>query len=130
MRLRVILFGFLASLATGCQKPIPETPQLVVTPNKVDFASRFIGTEPQISLGLRNDGLNDLVISGVDKTGDSAFTMTGPIETTVKGLDVTFIRITFRPTAVRTYSGSLTIHSNAENTPNQTVELTGAGVAP
>lgn len=130
MRLRVILIGLLVSLAAGCQKPIPESPQLVVTPEKIDFESRFIGTEPQISLGLRNDGLNDLVISGVDKTGDAAFTLTGPVETSVKGLDVTFIRVLFKPTAVKPYSGSLTIHSNAENAPNQTVELAGAGLAP
>lgn len=130
MRLRVILIGFLVSLAAGCQKPIPESPQLVVTPEKVDFESKYIGTEPQLSLGLRNDGLNNLVISGVDKTGDAAFTMTGPIETTVKGLDVTFIRVTFKPTAVRTYSGSITIRSNAENSPSKTIELAGVGMAP
>jgi hypothetical protein len=130
VRLRVILVGLLVSLVVGCREPIPENAQLTIDPEKIDFESRYIGTEPQMSLSLHNDGLADLVISGVDKTGDGAFTMTGPVETTVKGLDVTFIRFLFRPTAARAYSGSITIRSNAQNSPTLTVELAGVGVAP
>lgn len=125
----------LLSLAGCGGEQLPTTPQISVDRDTLGFGTEFnnatyIGTAPQETVMIENKGLNELVIAGVDKSGDSAFTFDGPAETNIKGKGRTFIRVIFTPTAAKTYAGSLTIRSNAENNPAVTVQLAGKGVNP
>jgi hypothetical protein len=129
MHLRVVLSGLLASFALACEDPIPQKPNIRLDPERIDFDLRYIGTQPQASVAINNDGIEDLVISSVDKTGDAAFTLDGPLDTTIKGRGSTFLRVIFRPTEAKTYAGSLTVRTNAENGGEKTVELAGRGAA-
>ena len=130
---RVVTFGIIVCL-WGCGKPtLPDHPQLHLDRDSIGFgqefgSATFIGTRPQESLLLENGGLEPLVISSVTLTGDSAFTLDGPTSNEVKGKDHTFLRVIFAPTQSKTYSGTLNILSNAENAPQKTVAVTGAGV--
>ncbi len=130
MRLRVALLGVLLTLVVGCEKPIPQNPNIFLDPKSIDFGEVYIGTVPQSSLAITNEGITNLSLSSVEKTGDAAFTMDGPQDTTVKGRGTTYVRILFRPQQARIYNGTLTINSNAENGAQQVIQITGVGVTP
>lgn len=128
MRLRLLLASLaVAALFLACEEPTSQQPVLRVDPAVLDFQNRYIGTQPQGSIQVFNDGLDDLTLSGVEKSGSGAFTMNGPLETTVTGRKSTFIQVIFTPTQAVTYEGQLTIHSNAGD---QVVSIKGVGVTP
>lgn len=145
---RSLVIGFVCALSlTGflaCGKPPvacdPDTlmtkPQLCPDRESLGFAQEFgsgtfIGTSVPETLGIKNGGVQDLAISSVTFTGDSAFTMsTEPamIPATIKGGKNFFVRILFAPTAAKIYTGKLKIESNAENTPTREFAVSGCGV--
>ncbi len=151
MRIRpVSLLAIVAALGCG-EKPPPEKPFILTDVASIGFDVQFgrgtyIGTAPVNSLTVTNEGLADLVIEDVSKTGDSAFTFVldgqctiqggqrvcGPVADvlpkTVKGKQNTFIQVTFTPTEVRRYTGQLVIKSNADNFKELNVGLFGCGV--
>jgi hypothetical protein len=123
--------------AAGCGPEYKEHPQLEVifTPsNPLDFGRWAIGTSPQGSLAITNRGLEDLVLSSVTLTGDSAFSKlqpasgSNPTLTTIPGNKSSFLTIVFTPAAARDYTGTVNIASNAENKPSQDVPVLGTGV--
>jgi hypothetical protein len=125
---------FVALAACGKQT-LPQKPQLSLDRCSVGFAQEFgsgtfIGTRPQESIIIENGGLTDLVISGVTSSGadTSAFEVSGPTKTTLKGLERAYLRIVFAPTESRCYAMDMNIASNAENAPNATLRISGRGV--
>jgi hypothetical protein len=125
---------FLALLACG-KESLPQKPQLVTDRDSIGFGQEFnrgtfIGTSPQESLLLENRGLTELQITSVSIAGDTAFSIEGPDKLVVKGKDHAFLRIIFTPTAVKNYSGSISIVSNAENFPQKVITVTGRGIQP
>lgn len=92
----------------------------------------YVGTSRSDSLDIKNGGIQDMVVSGISISGDSAFTYTTsqPLPYTIPGLQHLFVTFYFAPTAARVYSASATIVSTAANDPSKTVGLSGQGVAP
>lgn len=138
MRVRVLAASaaviFVALLACG-KDDRPAGPTLVLDRDSLGFGQEFdtgvyVGTSKQESLMIQNQGREDLVISGVDFAGDSAFAMELSDKMTVPAGERTFIRFTFTPPAAQMYAATATIHSNAINAPDKVVELTGRGVDP
>jgi hypothetical protein len=135
---RLMLAVIFLSLV-GCEKGPPEKAQLILDRDSlgdggVDFGAVFVGTRPQESLMIRNGGVATLNLESVVKAGDGAFTIRGTNEDgsfpkEVKGLDQTYVQIIFAPNAERTYSGTITITSDAENAPSRVVSVAGRGVA-
>lgn len=131
-------FGIIVA-SVGCGKEsLPQKPQLKVDRDSLGFGLEFgsgvyIGTQKTDSVQITNGGLEDLTISSAAYTGDGVFTVEGPLKTTLKGKETTFIRVIFAPTAEKTYSGSILIASNAEenattkSTPMKTIGLSGRG---
>ena len=99
----------------------------------LEFCSgTFIGSRPINALTLRNGGMDDLKLSSVTTSGDPAFKYTfswgSETSTVVKGNKNVFIQVEFAPTAGVAYSGSISVASNAENSPNKTFAVSGCGV--
>ena len=114
---------------------LPLTPQLVTDRDSLGFGQEngsgtFVGTSVQNSLLVQNEGQKDLVISNVSLSGDSAFDFEGPDITTVKSGQSALITVFFTPPAAGTYTGKLTITSNADNKPTKDVTLSGLGIDP
>ena len=129
--------AIVVALAACGKQQLPQNPQLRLDRCAVGFAQEFgsgtfIGTRPQESLIIENGGLSNLVISSVTTGGPdvSAFEVTGPTKTTLKGLERAYVRIVFTPTQERCYAMDMTIASNAENSPNQIIRVSGRGVDP
>lgn len=126
-----------ASLGCG-KESLPSKPQLLVDRDSLGFGQEFgsgayIGTAPADSIQITNGGLGDLTISSAVLSGDPEFTMEGPLKTTLKGKETTFIRVIFTPLLEKVYTGSILISSNAEDnpmtksTPMKTIGLSGRG---
>ncbi len=91
----------------------------------------FIGTSVPEPLRIQNGGTDDLNISAVTFSGASAFTVsTSPttLPAAIKGKQNFFINVIFAPTEAKAYAGTITVQSNAENTPSLTFNLSGCGV--
>lgn len=88
----------------------------------------YVGTSPINSLQLRNEGQDDLVIQSVSLSGSSAFDIAdGPSPKTVPSGQASFIQVSFTPSSAKQYTGTLTIVSNAQNTPKLEISLSGLG---
>jgi hypothetical protein len=139
-RVSGLLMAGLLSCSTTTSEPLPDAPKIVIFPDSQSFGSdvgfgTYVGTTPQQSFSIKNMGKQTLVISSVSKSGDSAFSFVGPsvADATADGGVVdskqeTFIRVTFAPTAAKTYSGKLTIKSNAATA--ELIAIDGGTITP
>lgn len=132
----VTLISILAFAACG-EKPRPQKPFILTDRASVGFnqefgGGTFIGTKPQQSLSISNEGIEDLVISEITKSGDGAFTMMAEkaLPTTVPGAQRSYVQIYFEPTEAKDYAGKITITSNADNYKTLEIGLSGRGIVP
>src|ERR1700693_4290150 len=104
-------------------------PGLASTPSAVSFGSVVVGSSGSASVNLSNTGSASVTISGASATG-AGFTMIGsPAGQTIQpGQSISFTA-QFSPTAVGSASGSISISSNASNSP-MTIALAGLGTQP
>ena len=99
-----------------------------LSPASLAFGSQSIGAASAAqSVVVTNNGNASLSITGIGVTG--AYTATGctPPATLAAGASCT-IQVTFKPTAIGSQPGQLTISSNAAGSPHA-VTLSGTGVA-
>ncbi|PTL81936.1 hypothetical protein [Vitiosangium sp. GDMCC 1.1324] len=143
MRLRPLWLSiiFLALSACGNDDGPSEQPELYVDRDSIGFGQEYgtgayVNQEISESLYIENKGLQALEITEVTKSGPSQFTMTLP-EELAKGRPVrleygkrTFIQLSFKPTEAKKYEGKLLIKSNAANTPQKEIVISGVGFKP
>ena len=103
-------------------------PALTVTPSSASFGNVTVGSPATQSIQVANSGTGSLTISqvSVGGTGFSLGTLTLPITLTA-GKSTTF-NVQFAPASAGAATGSVTIVSNAPNSP-AAIALTGTGVA-
>jgi hypothetical protein len=107
----------------------------IPTPSSLTFPSEVVGVAaPTQTVTFTNQGDSVLAISGIATTGDFTQTNscipTGSTSGTLAGGANCTITVTFKPTALGTRTGSLTINDNSSSGGTQTVALTGTGAAP
>jgi hypothetical protein len=102
--------------------------QLTPSPTSIPFGSIAVGSIGSQLLTIQNTGAASATITQINVTG-SAFSVTGvTLPTTLSvGQSVTYT-VQFTPTSGSSVSGSISVVSNAVNTP-LTIGLTGTGVA-
>ena len=113
----------------GSQTPPPPsaTGQLSATPGSVAFGSVGVGASSKQTVIFSNAGSGSLTISQTAVSG-AGFTMTGqtfPI--TLSAGQTSSINVQFAPTVSGSTTGSVSVVSNATNTPT-TIALSGTGV--
>ncbi len=100
-------------------------PQVQLTPAALDFGARLVGTtSPTQTVTLTNTGASPLNIAGVAISGDFGQSHTCPAELPA-GASCT-IDVAFTPTVTATRTGTLTVTTNAPDSPH-TVALSGEG---
>lgn len=102
-------------------------PTSTLSATTIAFGTVNRGTTKSLSVTISNNGVGNLTVLGTTTTGSAAFrvsatTCTAPVAPR-RSCSVT---VSFSPTAVVAYTGSLVISTNAINSP-QTVALTGSG---
>jgi hypothetical protein len=131
------LLVFCAILGTaGCigvtGKPVvagptgAAAPEISVTPTSVSFGTVSVGTTASQSMVVANNGTADLTFSQVSTVG-TAFSLANLTNATIvpAGQSATFTA-SFKPAAAGNATGSISIVSNAAETP-MTISLTGVG---
>ncbi|MEO0273222.1 MAG: choice-of-anchor D domain-containing protein, partial [candidate division WOR-3 bacterium] len=99
-------------------------PVLSVTPTLLDFGVVTANTSKQLSITIYNTGDDDLAIASCG-TFPTGFSLVGSCPTSITpGEGSKTIVVSFTPTDVVTYSGSITIQTNAGS---QTILLSGIG---
>jgi hypothetical protein len=113
-----------SSPTTVAASPSP----LIASVSSLNFGNTGLASSAQKTVTLTNTGSSSVTISGVSVSG-AGFTASG----NASGLIVSpnqsaTVNATFTPFTIGSYTGSLTILSNAQNSP-ATVALSGTGVA-
>ncbi|HEY8207113.1 MAG TPA: hypothetical protein VIG99_06520 [Myxococcaceae bacterium] len=146
-----VVMVVLVGLGAGCPEEFPEKPQLrvIIDPNPFAFDPQFVGVSRQSSIALTNKGLEDLVINSVTLSGDNCFHRYSPSDgtsnptlvadagtvpsgaiTVIPANKSSYYSILFNPTSAGTFSGNVSIQSNAENTPSKDIPVSGTAEAP
>jgi hypothetical protein len=104
----------------------PPPPQLTISPTSVNFHNVVTGTSNSQPIRLTNGGSGSLTITQANVTG-AGFSTTGLTlpKTVAAGGNTTF-NLVFAPTTAGSRSGSVSLVSNAPNSP-QAIPLTGTG---
>jgi hypothetical protein len=102
-------------------------PVLGAAPASLSFGGTVVGSSATAkTVTVTNSGTSAASVSGVSVTGD--FSQTNNCSSVATGSSCT-VTVTFTPTASGTRTGTLTVASNANNSPT-TVSLTGSGIGP
>jgi hypothetical protein len=103
-------------------------PALAVTPSSASFGNVTEGTPATQTIQLSNSGTGTLLVTqlSVAGSGFSTGTLALPV-TLISGQSTTF-NVEFAPTSAGSTSGSVTVVSNAPNSP-ALISLTGTGIA-
>ncbi|MCA1217918.1 choice-of-anchor D domain-containing protein [Streptomyces sp. 8L] len=100
-------------------------PVLSADPGSLNFAGTVVGQSAAAqTVKFTNSGTTAATVSGVTVSGDYA--QTNNCSTIAVGASCT-ATVTFKPTAAGSRTGTLTVKSNANNSP-ATVSLTGSGI--
>src|SRR5882724_1740659 len=103
-------------------------PGLSLTPSSVSFGSVVSGNTNSQTIQVKNSGTASLTISQATVTG-TGFTLSGlAVPLTLAAGQSGNFNVQYAPTAAGSVSGSVSISSNAPNSP-ATVALSGTGVA-
>jgi hypothetical protein len=106
----------------------PPQAAIEVSSSSISFGNDVVGSNTSQVLIITNTGTAPLTITQMTETG-SAFSVSGfspPLNVSVG--QQTTITVAFQPTAAGTASGTISIASNAPNSPTS-VGLTGTGIA-
>src|SRR5271155_5200053 len=103
-------------------------PQLAVTPSTAAFGNVVTGSNNSQTISLANNGTATLTISSAAVTG-AGFSTTGlTVPLSIAAGKTSTFNAVFGPSAAGSVSGSITLASNAPNSP-LTISLSGTGVA-
>ena len=104
-------------------------PGLASTPASVSFGNVVVGASGTASVNLSNTGSASVTVNQASVTG-TGFTIVGsPTGQTIQPGQSLSFTAQFSPTSVGNATGSISIGSNAPNSP-MTIALTGAGTEP
>ncbi|MFA6455992.1 MAG: M6 family metalloprotease domain-containing protein, partial [Bacteroidota bacterium] len=101
------------------------TPEIVVSPTTMNSGTVFIGTQKNDTIRVQNSGSESLVVT--DITSDNAAFAPDNTPFTLLPGESRNVLITFSPTEVMPYSGTLFISSNDTVRGTVSVQLTGQG---
>src|SRR5438094_320561 len=103
--------------------------QLTVMPNNVNFGNVGVGVSSSLGVILKNSGNSNVTVSGVTTSGGD-YSATGvSSNTTIAPGQFATLNVVFTPAATGKASGSVSVASNATNSP-ATISLLGSGVVP
>ena len=107
---------------------VAPTLQITATPTSVSFGSITTGTSTSQSVTLANTGNASVTLSQITETG-TGFAVSGcTTPLTLAAGQSTSFTATFDPATAGALSGSVTVTSNATNSP-QVISLSGTGAA-
>src|SRR5438034_7667626 len=98
------------------------------SPTSVSFGNVSVGNSSLLAVTLSNNGNSNVTISGVNTAGAGYGASGVSANTTLAPCQTATLNVVFAPTAAGSVSGSVSVASNAGNSP-ATISLSGSGVA-
>lgn len=127
--MRVLFVLSIAASLWACQCGGPNLsnarPAIEARPASLDFGTTAPGVGVDRSVELSNVGVADLRISEVLIEGESAFTLFPQAVTVIKPQASVTLMLTFRPAAPGNFAARLLVRSDAQNTAELAVSLSG-----
>jgi hypothetical protein len=105
---------------------VGATFQLSANPTSLNFGNIDVGSSSTLDVTLSNSGNSDISISSVTASG-SGYSVTGGSNVDLTPGQTTTIAVTLNPGAAGSLSGSVSVVSNAQNSP-LAISLSGTGV--
>jgi hypothetical protein len=141
LRTRWLPIIFFALAGCGNEAEIPKAPQIFTDRDEMAFntefqAGVFVGSTGYNSIVIENRGEELLQITDITMAAPSQFKLVLPEGFTpgtplaVETYKRTFVAVEFRPTDDVSYTGTVTIKSNAANAPEKVLTLNGKGINP
>lgn len=94
----------------------------------INFSNTQINTtSSQMSFTITNSGDEDFNVTGMTSSNDNIFTIVNPQTGIITTTGEMTIYVTFNPTQVQSYDGTITIENNADNG-DSTISLTGNSI--
>ncbi|WP_452602767.1 Ig-like domain-containing protein [Pontimicrobium sp. MEBiC06410] len=91
----------------------------------INFSNTQINTtSSQMSFTITNSGDENFNVSGITSSNNNIFTIVNPQTGVITPTGEMTIYVTFNPTQVQSYDGTITIENNADST----ISLTGTGI--
>src|SRR5438309_8942798 len=106
---------------------VAATSQLTASPSSLSFGNVNVGVSPSLGITLTNGGNSNVTISSVNTSGAGYSASGVGSNTTLTPGQTTTLNVTFAPTAAGSVTGSVSVASNASNSP-ATISLSGSGV--
>ena len=107
----------------------PVASQVAFSPSSVAFGSVPSGSRSTQSVTLSNTGTDTVVVSGDSLSGTTFSTSGLVVPLTLTGGQSTTFNVSFAPSAVGSFTGTLVVVSNASNSPTS-LALSGTGTNP
>jgi len=117
-------------IKTDAQGLIGTDVDLQLSADSLFFEYTLIGYQSSETLMIYNTGSDELSVTSLPVTGEFSIQPQIPPALVMAGGDSLAITITFSPSVTGVSEGTVTIHSNDPDTPEQTVSLTGTGYEP
>ncbi len=122
----VLIYGINTCSSSDDDEPIIEdTFTISLSNSSISFDDLIVNASATKDITITNTGNQDINISSI--TVPTGFSV-NPTTTTILPNNDEIITVTFLPTEIKSYSGALTITSNATNTPG--ISNNGNGIAP
>jgi hypothetical protein len=106
-----------------------STKSLVSSTSKLSFGNETVGGSETLAVALINTGNSSVTISGVSISGSSAYSVTSGVSgATLAAGQTATLNIVFAPKSAGTFTGTVTVVSNATNTA-PAVAVSGTGIS-
>ena len=117
------------SRCTTIDPPV-DVPNIAVSPDPLDFGDVLVGNSANLALVVNNTGTATLSVSSITSSG-APFGVAPPTSFDIAaGGAAKNVQISFSPTALGVFNGTITINSNADNINPVVINVTGRGIEP
>ncbi len=113
----------------GSGPPPTPQPDVDVSPSSVSFGQVMTGATSERTVAVSNTGTATLSVSSAATSGSGFSVVSGGGSFTLAAGATRQVVVRFSPTAVQSYSGSLTVTSNDPDEATVVVPLSGSGVS-
>jgi hypothetical protein len=117
----------LVVMAVTGTAPIPTEAIVRPNPTSVSFSDVVVGQTARSVVTLTNWGYSPLILSNASVSGDPSLSQTNTCASPVAPMATCQVTISFIPTSANTFSGTLTLESNA---PTEAVSITAMSLNP
>lgn len=107
---------------------VTATRSIALSTSSLNFGNEMVGDSSTLAVAVKNTGNSTVTVSGVNVSGTGYSTSSGLAGATIAAGQTAELNVVFAPKATGSVSGTVSISSNATNSPSK-VSVAGTGVS-